>query len=74
MKSTIAARFLSMKGLRTAQMIICVSPTPRAERRYGLAILRSSGSSENGSTPGIMSAFFSASIARMVGNGASSTV
>ena len=74
MKSTIAARFLSMNGLRTAHTIISVSPMASRCWNRGLAILRSSGSSENGSTPGMRSTFFSVSIARMVGNGVSSTV
>ena len=74
MKSTMAARFLSRNGLRTAQMIISVSPMASRCANSGRAILRSSGSSENGSTPGIRSTFFSASMARMVGNGVSITV
>ncbi len=74
MKSTMAARFLSMNGLRAVQMIMSVTPMASRWLNSGRAIFFSSGSSENGSTAGIRSTFFSASIARMVGNGASSTV
>ena len=63
-----------MNDLRAVQTIICVTPIASLCLNSGAAILRSSGSSENGSTPGTRSTFFSASMARMVGNGASITV
>ena len=63
-----------MNGLRAVHTIICVTPIASRWTNKVRAIRRSSGSSENGSTPGMMSTFFSASIARMAGNGASTTV
>ena len=72
MKSTIAARFLSMKDLRAAQMMICETPIASLLVNSSARDLAcSSGSNENGSTAGMRSAFFSVSIAFMVGNGAS---
>ena len=50
MKSTIAARFLSMKDLRAAQMMNCETPTASLLENSGRAICCSSGSKLNGST------------------------
>ena len=71
MKSTMAARFFSKKPLRATQTIIWVVPIASFWANSGRAICLSSGSNENGATNGARSAFFCASMAFMVGNGAS---
>ena len=74
MKSTSAARFFAMKSLRAVHMVNSEMPTAPLESNSGRAMPRSCGSSANGSTAETRSAFLSARIARMVGNGASITV
>ena len=74
MKSSIAARFFSRKLLRATQTIICVVPSASRWLNSGRPICLSSGSNENGATNEARSAFFDASIAFMVGKGASITV
>ncbi len=74
MKSTIAARFLSMKDLRAAQTMNCETPIASLLVNSTRDICLSSGSNLNGGTDGTRSAFFSFSIAFMVGNGASTMV
>ena len=70
----VGAKASAADGLRAVQMIMSVTPIASRWLKSGRAIFFNSGSSENGSTAGIRSTFFSASMARMVGNGASSTV
>ena len=75
MKSTIAARFLSMKDLRAAQMMNCETPMASLLVNSGRAIcLQLRVEVERQHRTGRRSAFFSFSIAFMVGNGASTMV
>ncbi len=46
MKSTMAARFLSMKDLRAAQMMNCDTPTASLLENSGRAICLSCGSND----------------------------
>ena len=74
MKSSMAARFLSRNGLRAVQTIMSVMPIASRWTNSVRPILRNSGSYENGMTAGIMSTFFSDSMARMVGKADSTMV
>jgi len=68
---TMAARFLSMKGLRAVQTIICVTPIASLCSKRILPSSLSFGLNENGSTAGTRSAFLSERTAGIVGKGAS---
>src|SRR5215469_950979 len=62
-KSTNAARFFWMKLSRAVHIVSCVTPKASCWVNSVCAMARRSGSSENGGTALIRSAFFSASIA-----------
>ena len=75
MKSTIAARFLSMKDLRAAQMMNCEMPIASLlVEQHARDLLAARDRTRTAAPPGSRSAFFSFSIAFMVGNGASTMV
>src|ERR1019366_1644214 len=74
MKSTMAARFLSMNDLRAVNMIIWVTPSTSRCSNRTLPSSLSLGLNENGSTAGMRSTFFSSSIAGIAGSGPSSMV
>ena len=70
----LAIQNANLDDLRAAQMMNCETPSASLVVNSGREIFFISGLSENGSTFGIRATFFSASMARMVGNGASTMV